>query len=449
MGRDIGRGGWAALKQHMVTRHIWDLRLALREMWVRVLGFAVLAVAAIALAQTLSPYLTADWAVRIGAEAVSQILGVLASSMLAVTTFSLSIAVSAFAAAAANATPRATALLQQDHTTQNVLATFLGAFIFALLGLIAIEAGLYSDAGRLVLFLATLLVVALVVIALIRWINHLMSFGRMTDTLDRVEAAATQAFQRRMAQPSLGGRSWRSPAPDGLTTVPADETGYVQHIDMQGLSACAQDHGVQLYLVAPPGAFVHPGAPLLKVDGRPLSEEAVATLQLAFSIGKTRTFDADPRFGLIVMSEIASRALSPSVNDPGTAIAVIGRLVRILSHWSHDGGSGDGARDGNNADGDTRERDDVLYPALHVAPLDPHEVLRDAFRSIARDGAGLVEVQLRLQRACAALADVAPDQLAAAAQAMSAEAMERARGAGLLTSEMDALTKASCGGDTE
>ena len=33
------------------------------------------------------------------------------------------------------------------------------------------------------------------------------------------------------------------------------------------------------------------------------------------------------------MSEIASKALSPAVNDPGTAINVIGRLVRLLSTW--------------------------------------------------------------------------------------------------------------------
>lgn len=38
------------------------------------------------------------------------------------------------------------------------------------------------------------------------------------------------------------------------------------------------------------------------------------------------------RFGLIALSEIACRALSPAVNDPGTAIAIIGRFVRLWAN---------------------------------------------------------------------------------------------------------------------
>jgi uncharacterized membrane protein len=116
-----------------------------------------------------------DWGLKIGAESVGNVLNILASSMLAVTTFSLGIAVSAFSAAASNATPRATALLQEDSTAQNILAIFLGAFLFSLVGIIAMEAGYYSDNGRVILFIATSFVIALVIWALLQWINHLMS----------------------------------------------------------------------------------------------------------------------------------------------------------------------------------------------------------------------------------------------------------------------------------
>ncbi|MFM0339824.1 DUF2254 family protein [Paraburkholderia fungorum] len=53
----------------------------------------------------------------------------------------------------------------------------------------------------------------------------------------------------------------------------------------------------------------------------------------AFSVDVRRSFEQDPRFGISVLTEIASRALSPAVNDPGTAIDVIGRGIRILSLW--------------------------------------------------------------------------------------------------------------------
>ncbi|WP_305804424.1 DUF2254 family protein [Stenotrophomonas sp. YIM B06876] len=44
-------------------------------------------------------------------------------------------------------------------------------------------------------------------------------------------------------------------------------------------------------------------------------------------VGAQRSLDQDPRFGLLVLGEVASRALSPAINNPCTAIDVIGRAV--------------------------------------------------------------------------------------------------------------------------
>lgn len=205
---------------------VWNIYKAWRQkIWLRVVAIACLSVLSVILAQLLAPYVPVLVAFKAGSEAVSQILEILASSMLAVTTFSLSIAVTGFGTAAATATPRATALLQEDTTTQNVLATFIGAFLFSLLGLIALNAELFSDSGKVVLYLFTIAVVLLVVIALIRWIGHLMSFGRMDYTLDKVETAARDALAARLAMPYLGGRAFDGAAPSDCVEVPAPATG--------------------------------------------------------------------------------------------------------------------------------------------------------------------------------------------------------------------------------
>lgn len=44
----------------MLSRHLWLLRQALRKVWVRVVSFAVLALASIALAKVLSPWIPAS-----------------------------------------------------------------------------------------------------------------------------------------------------------------------------------------------------------------------------------------------------------------------------------------------------------------------------------------------------------------------------------------------------
>jgi uncharacterized membrane protein len=334
--------------------------------------------------------------------------------------------VSAFAAAASNATPRAAAILEEDSTTQNVLATFLGAFLFSLIGLIALRTDFFDRSTQVFLFLATLVVVALVVVALLRWISHLMSFGRMSDTLDRVEKAAAHSLNQRLDDPYLGGTPLHDPIPEDALPIASSDTGYIQHIDIKALAKCARELDAELYLATLPGSFVHEVAPLLRVRvnqarGAMPDEKQTEALRDALTLGAERSFDQDPRFGLIVLSEIASRALSPAVNDPGTAIGVIGRLVRVLSGWTE------------------RAIPAVEHPEVHVPPVRPADMLHEAFRPIARDGAALVEVQLRLHKALDALSRIAPAAFEQGAAELSAYALERATAAGVSESERSAL----------
>lgn len=387
----------------------WRLFRHLRKVWIRVVSFALLAIATAVVAQAVAPFIPSAWTVKMGADSVDQVLNILATSMLAVTTFSLAIAISAFAAAASTATPRATALLQEDSTAQNVLATFLGAFLFSLVGIIALQAGYYTNTGRLVLFVATGAVIAAVVVALLRWISHLMTFGRMGDTLDRVEAAATAALDNRLTSPFLRGRPLRTAAPGTCIPVLSKETGYVQHVDIGMLQTCAEELETEVWLAAVPGTFLHEAKVLLHVGKEVHDDAALARLRSAFAVGAERSFDQDPRFGVIVLAEIASRALSPAVNDPGTAIGVIGRLVRLLSRWKHG------------------PEEEVECTLVFVPPLHAADMLTDAFRPIIRDGAATFEVQVRLRKALHALAAIAPAAFTAPAAALAAEAQSRAQ----------------------
>ncbi|MBC7152776.1 MAG: DUF2254 domain-containing protein [Rhizobium sp.] len=409
----------------MISRYAWYLREVLRKVWVRVASFAALAIVSAVLARVLSPYLPTAISLHTGSEAVSQLLGVLTSSMLAVTTFSLSIAVSAFAAAAGSATPRATVLLQEDRTTQNVLATFLGAFLFGLVGLVALYAEFYDASGKVVVFLFTIAVIGLVVVALIRWIDHLMRFGRMEDTLDRVERAAAQALGQRLDDPFLGGRPMVGPPPHGCTVVSAPVTGYVQHVDMKALQGRAEAIDAQLFLHRMPGAFVAVGEPLLSAASDSLDQDEAQVIRRAFAIGTRRTFEGDPRFGLIVLTEIASRALSPGVNDPGTAIEILGRLVRILSQWREP------------------TEPEIRFDRVHVPPITARDALEDAFKPIARDGAALAEVQLRLVKSLASLGRLAPGIFVEPAHAITLEALAHSEAASLLETDLVRLRVAA------
>lgn len=394
----------------MLDRFWWRVRQVVRQLWARVVAYAVLGVLVSLVAVPLGPLVPEEVSSLLGGEAVDKVLEILASSMLAVTIFALSITVTALNAAAGSATPRAAPLLTRDRTSQNVVATFIGAFLFSLVGVIALQAGAYGPGGEFVLFGATLPVVLLVVISLVRWTSHLMVFGRHSDTLARVEAATAKALEKRLRRPFLGGRCWDGEVPAGALSVIADRAGWVQYVDVDDIADCLAAGGRSAWLAVTPGTFVTPNLPLFHHDGGPLDEALEKRLRSAVSVGDERTFEGDPRFGLAVLAEIASRALSPAVNDPGTALDVLSRVVRVLTMAP-----------------DPSE-DEPRWPHIHVLAIRPADLLEDTFRPIARDGASLVEVQTHVQKHLAALSLARPGWFGVVAPAMAAEAAERARG---------------------
>lgn len=388
----------------MISRTRWLLRQLTRQLWFRATIFAVLGFVAAMAGVIAERYMAWDPPTKISADTVERILDILASSMLAVTTFSLNVMVTAYGSATSNVTPRATTLLRQDSTTQNALGAFIGAFLFSLVGIIALGTELYGGRGRLVLFAVTLAVIAFVITAMLRWIDHLSGLGRVGETARIVEETTRAALLDRAAAPTLGARP-RDPeqmSGDGYEPVKTRRIGYVQHVDLERLSAIAEDAGCAIHIEKPPGAFVFANDALahLHMDTGPtLDAETLHKVEEAFVIEDQRSFDQDPRFGLSVLAEIASRALSPAINDAGTAIDVVGRATRLLLEYAN-----------------ARAADDnIQFQRLRLAPLAASDLLNDAFSPIARDGAGIIEVQLRLQKALGALARSGDGEMRAAA----------------------------------
>src|SRR5690606_38947608 len=71
-------------------------------------------------------------------ESIGTLLDVMSASMLVIATFAAGSMVSAYASASSTATPRAFPLVVADDVSQNALSTFVNAFIFSIVGLIAV-----------------------------------------------------------------------------------------------------------------------------------------------------------------------------------------------------------------------------------------------------------------------------------------------------------------------
>ena len=383
----------------------------LRErLWVKPLIACILSVGGVLLAH-LADSSGLDWKVpEIAQGSVMDLLKIIAASMLGVATFAVASMVSAYASTGQSATARAFPLIVADDVSQNALSVFVGAFIYAIVALSAISNDYFGKPGRFTLFVLTLLTMVAVVLVFVRWVDSIARLGRLGAVIDKVEQATLQSIERRRGDPWLGAVPLQG-APAGQP-VRSERIGCLQRVDIAALQRLATRHKVRIGLAVLPGALIVPSRPLAHVlpDDAGSERPDDADIEKAFTIGSLRQFDDDPRFGIVVLAEIACRALSPAVNDPGTAIAVMGSLHRLFASFVRP------------AEPPEPECDRVAVPGLTL-----DDMLEDGFNAVGRDGAHLVEVAMRVQRVLGEIGASGDATTSAAARRHADVALQRAQ----------------------
>jgi uncharacterized membrane protein len=363
-------------------------------------------------------------------ESIETLLTIMASSMLVIATLAVGAMVAAYASASSTATPRTFRLVIADDLTQNALSTFLGAFIFSIVGLTSVKNNFYGKAGVFVLFVLTVIVFGTVILTFVRWVDRIARLGRLGMTIEMVEKAAARAFKRRGEALYLYGVPVKTTRLMGRPVL-ASEAGYIQQIDVASLHSWAEKAGGRVVVNALTGDFVAPGKVLAyaraEADGG--SEVDCGPVARAFVVRNERQFDDDPRFGLVVLSEIAGRALSPAVNDPGTAVDILGALVRLFILW--------------NECGPAAALAGPKYDLVEVPAISERDMFDDAFTAIARDGAGTVEVAVRLQEALRILAQIGNVPMRKAALQHAGTAFKRSEKVMTLEEDVAAVREAA------
>lgn len=113
--------------------------------------------------------------------------------------------------------------------------------------------------------------------------------------------------------------------------VKATKSGYLQYIDGESLLKLACSFNVLIELNFRPGDYLVEGSEIVRVyTNIDLNEEDLKKICNQFVIGKAKVDGQDVEFSIYQMVEIASRALSPGVNDPFTAITCIDNLTASM-----------------------------------------------------------------------------------------------------------------------
>jgi len=359
---------------------------------------AVLCVVAVALAEGLifvdqqlgdSDVGALDFLITMVGESGSRdLLGAIAGSMLTVasTTFSITIAVLALSSSTYG--PRLVRNFMADRGNQFVLGIFVATFLYSLVVLRSIRV-IGTDQGEyFVPHLAVNVAVLLAVLAigvLVYFIHHISDSVQVWTLAEQVRTDLIEVVNR--LYPEGGGRDAREvegghgepDVPERLDTdgflLTSRETGYVQDVDLDGLLSLAHEHDLLVSMKVRPGNHVNEGT-VLAVLWPPddLNDNVCASARQAVRIGRARTPLEDVEFAALQLEEMAVRALSPSTNDPYTAINALDSLASGLVMLA-------GRRMPSPYRFDRKGRLRVIAPAVSFVHVLDH--LLDAMRSYA------------------------------------------------------------------
>jgi uncharacterized membrane protein len=336
---------------------------------------------------------TLPWVYAGGPEGARAVLSTIAGSMITVAGVTFSITIVALTLASQQFGPRLLRGFLRDLGNQVVLGTFVSTFLYCLLVLRTVRG---IDDSQFVPHLAVTFGVLLAMISLgvlIFFIHHVSVSIQASQIIANVAADLSGAVARLFPDelghartpPHAGVRRLPDDFDRNGRTISATASGYVQAIDGDALLALTAERDAVLRIDVTPGRFVHDGATLLvawppaRADGA-FCEAARA----AFIIGSARMPTQDVQFFVEQLVELAVRALSPGINDPGTARMCLDRLGQMLCQMATREMPATG-----RCDGDGRLR-------LVTKPVTFEDMAATAFDEIRRYGRSSVSVTIHL-----------------------------------------------------
>lgn len=278
-----------------------------------------------------------------GMEGARELLSTIAASVITIAGVTFSITIVALSMAGSQFGPMVLRNYMRSTGSQMVMGIFAGTFIYCLLILRAIE-GNSEEGFELQASVTGAVILALMSIyAFIYFIHHEAESIKAGSVIQAAYEELRHGIDHLYPQDMGEGQDPQANDPDEETvlaayedrqpmTVHVERAGYLQAVNGERLMTLAQKHDILFHLCYKPGDFLMPDSPLVRCyGGQPLGEEQQRQIKGAFLIGSKRTPEQDAEFTINELVQITLRALSPSLNDPQTAMLCIDHLGASLS----------------------------------------------------------------------------------------------------------------------
>ncbi len=269
------------------------------------------------------------WESSFQSESARALFSTLASSVFTLVVFVSSALLVAVQLVSSQLTPRIIAIVFKDPVTKYALTVFVFTFTLSLALLVRISGSVPEITGRVAAysFMASLAVFLFL-------IDHLGKALRPSGVLRSVATLGREVIESVYPRQEMVSDATADDTSIALSekpryTVSNPRDGVVLAFDLAGLLSLAERTDSLIEMVPQVGDFVATGDPLFRVYQEGTSLPVDALLQ-SVCVGDERTTEQDPTFVFRILVDIASKGLSPAINDPTTAVLAIDQVHHLL-----------------------------------------------------------------------------------------------------------------------
>ncbi len=268
-----------------------------------------------------------DWLTLKDSSTARSIVAAIVTGIISLTVFSFSMVMIVLNQAASNMSNRVLDKLIGNRFQQVVLGIYIGTIVYALFllsNIRDIDSGLQVPVIGIYLLICITIFDIFLFIYFLHYITQSVKYEVITQRLyeSTREAMRVQCDIYEL-EPDID-------APELTQRVCFPLSGIYCGFGEEQLVTFCEKHDLVLRFMHPPGTFVLSGSDLL-VCNKPISADILRDLMKCVLIQEKESIEDDYVYGLQQLKEIANRALSPGINDQGTAIVALRSLFTLLA----------------------------------------------------------------------------------------------------------------------
>ena len=260
------------------------------------------------------------------------VLSTCIGGLIAMMTFSFSMVMLLLSQASSNFSPRLLPGLISNRTHQIILGVFLASIIYGIFTLFSIDPSeeKYTLPGISILLGVIFTVVCL--FAFIYFIHNISQSIQINNIMDGIYNTATSRLKEIIKSEENSSRMLPQIFPDTSDwyTYNCSKSGYLQNISIKNMNALCLENDIRIYITIPKGLFVLSNNSLLKVN-KPIDEKIVEAIFSNINFARGEYIHDNYTLAFKQITEIAVKAMSPGINDPGTAINAIDYLTELFA----------------------------------------------------------------------------------------------------------------------